>query len=236
MTSQLPLALRWPRRQRFEHFRAGENAVALEAVRAAAMDAAAPWVFMAGPLGSGRSHLLVAACQAAIDAGRTVQYLPLAGLRGSRAAAIRGMAGSDLLAIDDIDSVAGEGEAEHALFDTFNRYRAEGCTLLFSALAPPASLGIALPDLRSRLGSLTQAVLKPLDDAERRHVLREQAAARGIELDDAVLDWLFVHHARDLGTLLDLLDTLDRASLAAQRRVTVPFLRNLLKGEPSAGH
>ncbi|NID17025.1 DnaA regulatory inactivator Hda [Luteibacter yeojuensis] len=231
MTSQLPLALRWPRRQRFEHFHPGENAAAVEAVRAAATAAAAPWVFVAGPVGSGRTHLLIAACQAAIDAGRTAQYLPLAGWRGSRATAIRGMAGSDLLVIDDIDSIAGEGDAEHALFDTFNRYRAEGCTLLFSATGSPASLDIALPDLRSRLGSLTQAVLKPLGDDERRHVLREQAGARGIELDDVVLDWLFVHHARDLGTLLDLLDTLDRASLAAQRRVTVPFLRNLLRNE-----
>ncbi|WP_448096639.1 DnaA regulatory inactivator Hda [Luteibacter yeojuensis] len=231
MTAQLPLALRWPRRQRFEHFHPGDNAVAVEAVRGAAVDPSAPWVFVAGPLGSGRTHLLIAACQAAIDAGRTAQYLPLAGLRGSRAAAIRGMAGSDVLAIDDIDSIAGDDDAEHALFDTFNRYRADGCTLLFSAAGAPVSLEIALPDLRSRLGSLTQAVLKPLSDTERRDVLREQAAARGIELDDVVLDWLFAHHARDLGTLLDLLDTLDRASLAAQRRVTVPFLRHLLKND-----
>jgi len=230
MTSpQLPLALRWPRRQRFEHFHAGENAAAVEALRAAAGSASAPWVFVAGPLGSGRTHLLIAACQAAIDDGRTAQYLPLAGLRGSRADAIRGIAGSDVLAIDDLDSVAGEGDAEHALFDTFNRYRAEGCTLLFAATAAPATLGVALPDLRSRLGSLTQAVLKPLGDEQRRQVLREQAAGRGIELDDTVLDWLFAHHARDLGALLDLLDTLDRASLAAQRRVTVPFLKSLLK-------
>lgn len=231
MSTQLPLALRWPRRQRFEHFHAGENAAAVDVVRAAAVDASSPWVFMAGPLGSGRTHLLIAACQAAIDVGRTAQYLPLAGLRGSRAEAIRGMAGSDVLAIDDIDSVAGEADAEHALFDTFNRYRAEGATLLFSALGAPVSLDIVLPDLRSRLGSLTQALLKPLGDRERRVVLREQAGARGIELDDVVLDWLFAHHARDLGTLLDLLDTLDRASLAAQRRVTVPFLRNLLKSD-----
>jgi len=231
MSTQLPLALRWPRRQRFEHFHAGDNAAAVEAVRAAAVDASAPWVFVAGPPGSGRTHLLIAACQAAIDAGRTAQYLPLAGLRGPRAAAIRGMAGSDVLAIDDIDTIAGEADAEHALFDTFNGYRAEGCTLLFSALGAPVSLDIALPDLRSRLGSLTQALLKPLVDAQRRAVLREQACARGIELDDVVLDWLFAHHARDLGTLLDLLDTLDRASLAAQRRVTVPFLRKLLKND-----
>ncbi|MGN6479244.1 DnaA regulatory inactivator Hda [Luteibacter sp.] len=229
MSTQLPLALRWPRRQRFEHFHAGENAVALEAVRAAAVDAAAPWVYTSGPLGSGRTHLLVAACQAAIDAGRSAQYLPLAGLRGTRAAAIRGMAGSDLLAIDDLDSIAGDPDGEHALFDTFNSYKADGCTLLFAANVPPATLDIALPDLRSRLGSLTQAVLKPQGDAERRQALRDHAADRAIELDDTVLDWLFAHHARDLGALLDLLDTLDRATLAAQRRVTVPFLKNLLK-------
>jgi len=230
MTSQqLPLALRWPGRQRFEHFHPVGNAAAVEALRAASVSADAPWVFLSGSLGSGRTHLLIATCQAAIDAGRTVQYLPLSALRGSRAEAIRGLAGSDVLAIDDLEAVAGDADAEHALFDTFNSYRAEGCTLLFAASGPPVSLGIALPDLRSRLGSLTQLTLKPLDDAERRHVLREHARGRGIELDDTVLDWLFSHHARDLGALLDLLDTLDRATLAAQRRVTVPFLRNLLK-------
>ncbi|UPG95413.1 DnaA regulatory inactivator Hda [Luteibacter aegosomatissinici] len=229
MSTQLPLALRWPRRQRFEHFHAGENAAAVEAVRAAAADASAPWVFVSGPLGSGRTHLLVAACQAAIDAGLSAQYLPLAGLHGTRAAAIRGMAGSDLLAIDDLDAIAGDPDGEHALFDTFNSYKAEHRTLLFAANVAPAALGIVLPDLRSRLGSLTQAVLKPLSDAERRQALRAHAADRAIELDDTVLDWLFAHHARDLGALLDLLDTLDRATLAAQRRVTVPFLKNLLK-------
>ncbi|MBB3225658.1 DnaA family protein [Luteibacter sp. Sphag1AF] len=229
MSTQLPLALRWPRRQRFEHTYAGENAAAIEAVRLTAVSAAAPWVFVAGPSGSGRTHLLIAACQAAIDAGRTAQYLPLASMRGSRADAIRGMAGSDMLALDDIDAIAGDDLAEHALFDTFNRFRAEGATLLFAAHAPSVALDIILPDLRSRLGSCTQVLLKPLTDIERRTIMREQAKVRGIELDENVLDWLFAHHARDLGALLDLLDQLDRASLAAQRRVTVPFLRNLLR-------
>ena len=73
-------------------------------------------------------------------------------------------------------------------------------------------------------------MLRPLSEAERRDVLRTRAQARGIELDDAVLDWLFAHHARDLGALSELLDEIDRASLAAKRRVTVPFVRNLLRG------
>jgi DnaA family protein len=228
MIPQLPLALRWPRRQRFEHFHAGANAAALAAVQALASDAGAPWVYLHGALGSGRSHLLMAACQAASALGRRVQYLPLAAL-GDRATALRGVVGSELLALDDLGAIAGDHEAEHALFDLYNSARAEGSSLLFAADATPAQLGLQLPDLRSRLGACTQFALKPLDDAERRTVLKAQAASRGIELDDSVLDWLFARYARDLGALLDLLDRLDQASLAAQRRITIPFLRSFLR-------
>lgn len=228
MIPQLPLALRWPRRQRFEHFHAGVNAATVASVQALATTPGAPWLYISGPLGSGRSHLLMAACQAASEAGRTVQYLPLAGLR-DHATVIRGVAGSQFLALDDLGVIAGNREAEHALFDVYNQSRADGWAMLFAADAVPAQLGLGLPDLRSRLGACEQAVLKPLESAERREVLRREAASRGIELDDTVLDWLFNRYARDLGALLDLLDRLDKASLAAQRRVTVPFLRNLLR-------
>jgi len=152
----------------------------------------------------------------------------LAPLRARRADAIRGFGGSDLLAVDDLDAIAGEREAEHALFDLYNRCRAEGASLLFAASAPAAQLGLGLPDLVSRLSACTQVALKPLDEAERRVLLRGRALERGIELDDVVLDWLFTRSKRDLATLFDLLDRIDRASLAAQRRVTVPFLRTLL--------
>jgi DnaA family protein len=228
MIPQLPLALRWPRRQRFEHFHAGANAAALAAVETLARTPGAPWLYLHGSAGSGKSHLLMAACQAAGEADRSVQYLPLATL-ADRAAAIRGVAGGALLALDDLGAVAGEREAEHALFDLYNRARAEGAALLFAAEATPPQLGLGLPDLRSRLGACTQFALKPLDDAERRDVLKAQAGLRGIELDEGVLDWLFARHTRDLGALLDLLDRLDQASLAAQRRVTIPFLRGLLR-------
>lgn len=228
MIPQLPLALRWPRRQRFEHFHAGANAAALAAVQALAQESAAPWVYLHGAPGSGKSHLLIAACHAASATGRTVQYLPLASL-DDPSGAIRGVAGSELLALDDLQAIAGHRDAEHALFDLYNRARAENTSLLFAADVAVAQLALGLPDLRSRLGAGTQFALKPLDDAERREVLKSQAALRGIQLDEVVLDWLFARYARDLGALLDLLDRLDRASLAAQRRITVPFLRDFLR-------
>jgi len=229
MIPQLPLALRWPRRQRFEHFHAGANAAAVAAVQALAETPGAPWVYLHGAPGSGRTHLLMAACQAAGSLGRRVQYLPLATLTDI-AAALRGVAGGELLALDDLVALAGQREAEHALFDLYNRARAEGSALLFAADATPAELNLTLPDLRSRLGACAQFSLKPLDDEERRSVLKAQAIARGIQLDESVLDWLFARYARDLGALLALLDRLDQASLAAQRRITVPFLRNFLRG------
>ena len=233
MTGQLPLALRWPARQRFEEFVEGGNGVALELLRVASSTPAQPWLYLAGPVGSGRTHLLIATCAAANAAGRSAQYLPLATLRAENAeAAIRGFGGSDLLALDDVDAIAGNPVAEHALFDLYNRCRAENATLVFAASAPPAQIGIGLPDLVSRLSACTQLALKPLDESQRRTLLQERAASRGIELDDAAIDWLFAREKRDLASLFAVLDRIDSASLAAQRRVTLPFLRQLLS-EPT---
>lgn len=228
MIGQLPLALRWPAHQRFDSFLPGQNGVAVDLLRATAVDAGSSWVYLCAPAGSGRTHLLIAACSAASDAGRSAQYLSMAALRAPRADKIRGFGGSDLLAIDDLDAIAGERDAEHALFDLYNRCRAEGAVLLFAASASPTQLGIGLPDLVSRLSACTQIALKPLDEEARRALFKDRALARGIELDDGVLDWLFARAKRDIGSLLDVLDRIDRASLAAQRRVTVPFLRTLL--------
>ncbi len=227
MSGQLPLALRWPARQRFADFVVGSNGAALELLRGAA-DAAQP-LYLAGPSGSGRTHLLIAACMAAGERGLGAQYVPLAALSAARAEAIRGFGGSDLVALDDLEAIAGDRDAEHALFDLYNRCRAEHAGMIFAACAQPAALGIDLPDLVSRLAACTHAVLKPLDEAQRRALLRGRAAERGIMLDEAVLDWLFARARRDTGSLLDILDRIDRASLATRRRVTVPFLRELLE-------
>lgn len=229
MNRQLPLVLPWPAHQRFESFLPGANGTGLEILRRAVAADDAGRVFLSGPGGSGKTHLLIAACAEANALGRTAQYLDAATIAGPAAAAIRQFGGGDLLAIDDVDLLAGNPDVEHAMFDLHNRCVAEGTTLLFAATDPPASLPVGLPDLASRLAAFTQWQLRPLDEATRRKALRERAASRGIELDDAVLDWLFTRRARDLGALTELLDHIDLAALAARRRVTVPFLRQLLE-------
>ena len=118
-----------------------------------------------------------------------------------------------------------------ALFDAHNRARAAGVALVYAARDIPDAIGFGLPDLRSRLGQCTRITLSPLDDEGRREVLRQRAQRRGLVMDDAALDWLLKRVGRDLGGLTALLDRLDRASLAAQRRITVPFLRQTLGAE-----
>ena len=227
MSEQLPLTLRWPAQQRFDTFISDGNDIAVDAIAEAAA-AETPWIFLSGPSGGGKTHLLFAACATASANGRSAQYLPLAKISNDREQSIRAFGGSAFLAIDDVDAIAGDKPAEHALFDLFNRARAEKSSVLFAASSPPPQLGVTLPDLVSRLSSCAQLSLKPLPDSARREAVRQRASARGIDLDDAVIDWMFDHTPRDLGSLAALIERIDRASLAAQRRVTVPFLRKLV--------
>ena len=227
MSAQIPLALRWPAHQRFASFVAGANAAGIAMLREAARGEGIERVFLAGVRGSGKSHLLIAVCAEAAAAGHSAQYLDLSRLGAEPAESIRRFAGNDLLAIDNVDSISGIVAAEHALFDLYNRCRADATTMVFAASEPPTALALNLPDLVSRLSACTQWQIRPLDEVVRRRIVHDLASARGLELDDAVLDWLFTRRARDLGTLVGLLDRIDQAALAAQRRVTVPFLRHL---------
>lgn len=225
-TPQLPLSLRAPPDQRLDAFLG--QPVVRDAVRAAARGESRDWLFLAGPAGSGKSHLLLAACAEAASAGRRAAYLPLPAFAGRLGEALAQQEGFDLVCLDGLDAIAGNAADEEALFHFHNRARAGGGVVLYAARGNPAALGIALPDLVTRLGQCVRLTLEPLDEAGRRTVLRERAARRGLELDDAVLDYLLRRVDRDLASLTRLLDTLDRASLAAQRRITIPFLRQHL--------
>lgn len=231
MSAQLPLALPVGPDQRFDLFVGHDWAV--DVLRAASMGApnAAPieaGVFVEGAEGSGKSHLLLAACRDAHEAGRRARYLPVAAFAGGLAAMLDGLEANDLVAVDGIEAAAASRPDCEALFHLHNRLRDAGRTLLYASRLPAGDAAWALPDLRSRLGQGLRVSLDALDDAGRREALRRRAARRGLELDDAVLDWLFRRVDRDLKSLTALLDRLDRAALAAQRRLTVPFVRQAL--------
>lgn len=228
MIAQLPLALRYPPDQRFETFVAApEGAIAqLQAIAAGGDDA----IYLVGVAATGKTHLAIAACAFAEAQSRTAAYLPFASAAGRLRDALEALHDRDLVALDGIDAIAGDRDDEIALFDFHNRARDAGKALVYAARATPAALPLALPDLRSRLSQCARIALAPLDDAGRRILLQLRAARRGLQLDDTAIDWLLKRVDRDLSSLTALLDRLDRASLAAQRRITVPFLRQVLGG------
>ena len=224
---QLPLALRYPPDQRMDAFVA-PPAGAIAQLQALATQAGADWIYLAGPSGVGKTHLALAACAASEAAGRSAAFVPLRSAAGRLRDALDSFDDRALVALDGLDAIAGNRDDEIALFEFHNRARAAGTGVLYTATAAPEALDLSLPDLRSRLSQCTRVVLSPLDDEARREVLRDRARRRGLALDEAAIDWLLRRRGRDLATLTGLLDVLDRASLAAQRKVTVPFLREVL--------
>ena len=227
--AQLPLALRFPPDQRFEAFVAApEGALAQLRALAHGEDDMVVSVFIAGPAATGKTHLLLAACAEAEAAGRRTAYLPLAAAAGRLRDALDAFEHADVVALDGLEVVAGSRDDEVALFDAHNRARDAGRSLLYAARVAPDALELVLPDLRSRLSQCARIALEPLDDSGRADVLRLRAHRRGLQIDDAAIDWLLKRVDRDLVSLTTLLDRLDRESLAAQRRLTVPFLRQSL--------
>ena len=231
---QLPLALRYPPDQRFEGFVAAPSG-ALAQIEALASGEAGDWLYLVGAPGSGKTHLALAACAAAESRGRRSAYLPLAAAAGRMREALEALHDNPFIALDGLDLVAGRREDEVALFDFHNRARDAGTAVLYAARATPDALPLELPDLRSRLSQCTRIALSPLDDDGRREVLSLRARRRGLAIDAAAIDWLLRRVDRDLSSLAKLLDQLDRASLAEQRRITVPFLRQILGGEAGQG-
>lgn len=223
---QLPLALPFSPDQRLDAFVGSVAECALLA--AVARGAQHDWLMLSGAAGSGKTHLLLAACAEAAAAGRRAVYLNLADRPERAGEALQALEGADLICLDTLDAVAGRREIEVPLFDFHNRARASGAVIIYAARQAPAGLALSLPDLRSRLSQCVQLPLAALDEAGRREVLSARAARRGLSLDAPVLDYLLARVGRDLTTLTELLDRLDRESLAAQRRITVPFLRQIL--------
>ncbi|AHE97381.1 DnaA regulatory inactivator Hda [Thioalkalivibrio paradoxus] len=232
---QLPLDLRLRDSSRFETFHAGSNGLAVAAVQAVARPLAEAGraerqVYLHGGAGSGKTHLLQAACHEAFSRGQRCGYLPLAEFEArDPAAVLEALDQLDLLVLDDLQAVAGHPGWERALFGLINRVRDRAGRLVLAARAGPDGIGCRLPDLVSRLAWGPVFRLEQPDEAGIRTILQQRAAQRGLTLGTAVADYLLRHESRDLDRLLRLLDRLDLAALAEQRRLTVPFVRAQLR-------
>jgi DnaA family protein len=215
---QLPLQIGPAPVPSFDNFLPGDNAAAVAALREAGRSAAP--IYLWGPAGCGKSHLLRACLQAAAARGEaTSAFEP------SRPAPWHWEEGCALVAIDGCEAL--DAAQQHAAFALFVEAAGAGVPVVAAGRLPPVDLPVR-EDLRTRLGWGPVFQLHPIDEAEAVAVLRREAARRGIALGDEVIAYLMTHFARDLGSLMALFDALDRYALARQRAVTVPLLRQML--------
>jgi DnaA family protein len=220
---QLPLRVRLGEAARFDGFIAGPNAEVVDLLTGASPPRVL-WLW--GRAGTGKTHLLQAACAAASASGGSATYLDLAA--GGAPGLLEGYETLDLVCLDALDRVSDEADWNAAIFRLYMLMQDAPGRLYVASTAPPASLRFRLPDLRSRLLAASVHQLHELDEAGQVAALERRAGRRGLELSQEAAAWLVHRMPRDMHSLCGVLDRLDDAALAAQRRLTVPFLRQVL--------
>ena len=228
---QLALRVRLRDWARFETFVAGSNAAAVAAL--SATGTSAPRVlWLWGRAGTGKTHLLQAVCASAGESGTAAAYFDLRDTPDP--GRLEGCETLATVCLDSLDRVAGDEDWNAAIFRLYALMQDVGGRLVVASRPAPASIGFRLPDLRSRLLSADHWQLQELDDEEQVRALQIRAARRGLTLADDAAAFLLHRLPRDMHSLCSTLDRLDEASLVAQRRLTVPFLRQALAAQADA--
>lgn len=226
--SQYPLRIRLRDEAGFDNFHAGSNESVANRLRAWVTARDAGSAVICGDAGSGKSHLLNAVCLAAEAGGQQPVSLSLREAATLAPEALQGFEGFDPVCLDDLEALPAEAGWQESLLHLFNRVQDGGGRLLIAARQPPAAQAWTLPDLGSRLRALPVWQLSLPDDDQRAAMLRARAEHRGLDMPVEVTRYILRRAPRDPGALLGLLDRLDDASLRHQRRLTVPFVRQVL--------
>ena len=244
-TPQLPLDLRVTRAALFDNYRAAEGDPVIALIRAHASGypetegahvsgrpaAAETVVFLWGTTGSGKTHLLESAVALAQSRGRNARFVSAS---AGNTLYTGTDADADLVCLDDVDRIAGDAEAERAVFALFEEQRAAGAQLLVSARRPPSDIAFDLLDLQSRLMWGPVLRIDPLDDEALRNHFSAHAERFGLRLSSDVVEYVLRHCPRDAGYLEALAAALHRQSLAERRHVTVRLVGQLI-AERSSG-
>ena len=228
---QLPLGIKLRDEATFDSYYSGSNASVLAALQVLSDPAQEPverCLYLWGASDSGRSHLLQAACHRMVEAGGLAMYLPLRDVLEYGPALLEGLEEVELLCLDDVDALAGHADWEEALFHLYNRLQQRESRLLMAATAAPRSVGLHLPDLVSRLGWGLVFQLHALDDEGKQQMLKMRAERRGLQLSDDVARYMLSRGARGMSELFAALEQLDQASLQAQHRLTIPFVKRVM--------
>lgn len=228
LSPQLTLGLSLKDEATFDNFYVGKNAEIVAELKRTASGAGERIIYLSGAHGQGASHLLQACCHYSYQNQITSVYLPLANLLKFTPEVLVNLESLALICLDDLDVIAQHAEWEEAIFYFFNRVYDAGGSIIMAAHDVPKAINLGLPDLVSRLSWGIVYQLQALDDKEKLSVLIMRANRRGMHLSEEVAKYILTHYPRQMNKLFLALDKLDAASLAAQRRLTIPFVKEVL--------
>lgn len=230
MAVQLSLGVSLRDDATFDNFYLAQgNALAVHVLREFSRNEGEQNVVIWGRPGAGLTHLLQATCHSAHQQKTDIQYLPLEDMISFEPKRVcEGLDRFALVCLDGIEHICGNRPWEQAVFHLFNRLRDGGHRLLIASHSSPSTLPLLLPDLKSRILGSVVYLLQPLDDIEKGSALQLRAKARGMEMSEEVTKYILSRAPRDTHELFALLDTLDRATLQHQRKLTIPFVKEVL--------
>ena len=220
---QIPLALTPPRRPQFDNFVAGRNHSVLEVLRHGLQ--IGQWYFLAGPDGSGRSHLAQAVLNARLAEGAQARFVACA---DPSAVGLLNATSGEWIVLDDIDRLAARPEAELALFNGLNRWRADHSGVLMTGMQ---RAGFDLPDLVSRLNQAAKLSLMPLqDDTDQSFADLIEQLMQDFQLTagHGLADYLLRHAPRSPARLVRLFERFSEQARAERRVLSIPLARAYL--------
>jgi DnaA-homolog protein len=229
MNSQLSLALTIRDDARFDNFLTVPGSIREQLLQALQQQIAIDsFFYLWGKRSVGVGHLMQASCHRVIAEGGSAMFLPLAELSGiDPEELLSGLESQALVCLYGLETVAGRADWEVAIFSLYNRIKDAGSRLIISSLGPPRQLNLILPDLKSRLSQCPVFRLPDYSDEEKISIVRYRGKNLGLEINDECIQYMLHRGDRDLATLMDYLKKLDAASLQAQRKITIPFIKML---------
>jgi len=227
-TQQLLLQIHLDDSTTFENFYvSAENTQVVEFIQSNYKNDADQFVYLWGSA-AGCSHLLQALCHQYENKGLSAAYIPLTNHHQFTTAILSNLEQLSLVCIDDIQQIAGSQEWENALFSLYNNLREQGGKLVVTATKGPRNLSIGLADLGSRLQWGISFQVHPLNDEDKISALQLRAKLRGFTLSDQVAEYILQRNDRHISSLFEALNRLDRGSLEAKRKVTVPLVKQVM--------
>jgi len=224
---QLPLQFEFQSNQNFNTFYPGNNVEVISHLQQL-FKHTEQQIFLWGEIGTGKTHLLQAICQQSSQHQQSSFYFCFEDTQLPDSEMLNGLENFDIVCFDNIEKIAGNKQWEHAFFNFFNSHRDNNKQLILSANCPPKYLTIELPDLKTRMSwGLTLKII-PLTDEQQLNALIYKANDLGFEIPVNVGKFLITHYARDLPSIWILLDKIDHATLSAKRKLTIPFLKQIM--------